>query len=401
MAFVRQVKAVGHLVDSGIMAAIMDEIIRNRCQFKILGFQMGATNQDFSTAELEVIAESEADLSRTLAGLHLLGCFEAREKEVSLKPSEQDCTVPDDFYSTTNHETHIFYGSKWVVVQDQRMDSVIVVDGGKACCKLLREVKKGDLVACGYDGIRVMPEFKERDRNDFSFMNTEISSERKVEIAVKKLVAMMLETKAARRKIVIVAGPVVVHTGGSEPLCTLIRKGYVDVLLSGNALAVHDVEKALFGTSLGVDIETGFPLDQGHRNHMAAINFVNKCGGLKAAVEKGMLRGGIMYECIAQAVPFVLAGSLRDDGPLPETVSDIEEAQRLYANALKGAGLVIILSTMLHGIATGNMIPSYVKTICIDINPAVVTKLADRGSSQTEGIVTDVGLFLHMLARTI
>lgn len=401
MTFVKQVKAVGHLVDSGIMAAIMDTIIRNRCQFKVLGFQMGATNQDFSAAELEVIAESEAGLNRTLASLHLLGCFDIKEKEVTLKPSEGDATVPDDFYSTTNHETHIYYRSKWLVVGDQRMDSVISVDEDKARCKLLRDVRKGDLVACGYDGIRVVPEFKARDRNDFSFMNTEISSERKVEIAVKKLVVMMREAKSSGHKIVVVAGPVVVHTGGREPLCSLIRKGYVDILLSGNALAVHDVERALFGTSLGVDIETGFPLAEGHRNHIAAINFVNKWGGLEAAVEEGLLRDGIMYECVKRRTPFVLAGSLRDDGPLHETISDIKEAQRLYANALKGAGLVIILSTMLHGIATGNMIPSYVKTICVDINPAVVTKLADRGSSQTEGIVTDVGLFLHMLARTI
>ena len=232
-------------------------------------------------------------------------------------------------------------------------------------------------------------------------MSNEISSERKVEIAARELAKMIKRIKSRGGKIVIVGGPVVVHTGGVESLSLLIRKGYVDVLLGGNAIAVHDLENALFGTSLGVNLATGKPVDAGHRNHMAAINAVNSAGGIKRAVETGMIKSGIMYECVMNNVPFVLAGSLRDDGPLSETIMDLVDAQKAYAEQLKGADLVLMLATMLHSIAAGNMLPASVKTVCVDINPAVVTKLSDRGSNQARGIVTDVGLFLHILAREI
>ena len=192
-----------------------------------------------------------------------------------------------------------------------------------------------------------------------------------------------------------------IHTGGVSYFCDLIGAGYVDVLLAGNALAVHDVEHALFGTSLGVDLETGKAIEGGHRHHMRAINTICRVGGLRQAVEQGVLKTGVMYECIRHNVPFVLAGSIRDDGPLPETMMDLIEAQDRYAAALEDVKLVLVLSTMLHGIGVGNMLPSWVRMVCVDINPAVVTKLADRGSSQTLGIVTDVGLFVHQLHRRL
>jgi lysine-ketoglutarate reductase/saccharopine dehydrogenase-like protein (TIGR00300 family) len=232
-------------------------------------------------------------------------------------------------------------------------------------------------------------------------MSNEISSERKVEIAVRELARIMKRIKDRAGKIVLVSGPVVVHTGGVESLSKLIRAGYIDVLLGGNAIAVHDLEHSLFGTSLGVDLATGRPVDAGHRNHMAAINKVNGAGGIKSAVKKGIITSGIMYECVKKGVPFVLAGSLRDDGPLLETMMDLIAAQKAYAKHLEGANLVLMLASMLHSIATGNMLPASVRTICVDINPAVVTKLADRGSAHARGIVTDVGLFVHLLAREI
>jgi lysine-ketoglutarate reductase/saccharopine dehydrogenase-like protein (TIGR00300 family) len=194
---------------------------------------------------------------------------------------------------------------------------------------------------------------------------------------------------------------VVVHTGGSTYFQDLIKSGYVDVVLSGNALAVHDVEQAFFGTSLGVDLNTGKAIEGGHRHHMRAINTICRAGGLKQAVEQGVLTSGLMYECIKNNVDYVLAGSIRDDGPLPDTIMDLRLAQDRYTEALQDVKLVLALSTMLHGIGVGNMLPSWVKVVCVDINPAVVTKLADRGSSQTIGIVTDVGLFLHRLAQKL
>ena len=256
-------------------------------------------------------------------------------------------------------------------------------------------------MVCGVEGIRVAPEFRERDRHGFAFMTNEISSERRVETGVARIADMMRDLKASGGRIAVVAGPVVVHTGGVQYFCDLIAAGFVDVLLAGNAIAVHDVENALYGTSLGVDSETGKAIEGGHRHHMRAINTICRVGGLRQAVEQGVLKSGVMYECIRHNVDFVLAGSIRDDGPLPETMMDLLEAQERYAEALEGVKLVIVLSTMLHGIGVGNMLPSWVRMVCVDINPAVVTKLADRGSSQTVGIVTDVGLFLHQLCRRL
>jgi lysine-ketoglutarate reductase/saccharopine dehydrogenase-like protein (TIGR00300 family) len=319
-----------------------------------------------------------------------------------LKAAEQDRCVPDDFYSTTNHRTHVRLKGRWVEVGKQRMDAVIVVSGVTAACRKLRDVKAGEQVVCGHVGIRVTPEFKERDRLGFAFMSNDVSSERRVEGSVSRIAQMMREVKGGGGRIAVVAGPVVVHTGGVEHFATLIRQGFVDVVLAGNALAVHDIEYALSGTSLGIDLVAGAPVEQGHRNHMAAINTINRAGSIQAAVDQGVLKSGVMYECVKNGVEFVLAGSIRDDGPLPETMMDLIEAQERYASALSNnVHMVLMLSSMLHSIGVGNMLPSWVRVVCVDINPAVVTKLSDRGSQQTVGVVTDVGLFLHRLAEAL
>jgi lysine-ketoglutarate reductase/saccharopine dehydrogenase-like protein (TIGR00300 family) len=330
-----------------------------------------------------------------------LGCRIARSSDALVRPAERNGCVPDDFYSTTNLRTEVRHGGRWIEVDRQRMDAVIVIEGGKALCRKLRDVKAGDQVVCGVEGVRAIPEFQERDRLGFAFMTNEISSERRVEVAVAKIAEMMADVRRSGGKIAFVAGPVLVHTGGTAHFSELVRAGYVDLLLAGNALAVHDVEHALFGTSLGVDLETGKAIHGGHRHHMRAINTICRAGGLKPAVEQGVLKSGIMFECITHKVKYVLAGSVRDDGPIPDTVMDLREAQDQYAAALTDIKLVIVLSTMLHGIGVGNMLPAWVRMVCVDINPAVVTKLADRGSSQTIGLVTDVGMFLHRLAQNL
>ena len=401
MSYTHVMEAEGHLIDSGLMAKIMDTIILNGGEFQILNFDIGRTNKDFSRLRIKVTAPTKECFEIINNSLLLLGCFSTGMKPITTKAAPNDGSVPPDFYSTSNHTTEVFFDGEWHTVRNQRMDTPIVIKEGQAYCTLLRNIKKGDPVVCGSDGVRIKPEFKDRDRGEFSFMSNEISSERKVEIAVRELAKMMKHIKSRNGKIVIVGGPVVVHTGGVESLSLLIREGYVDALLGGNAIAVHDLENALFGTSLGVNLATGKPVDAGHRNHMAAINAVNSIGGIKSAVETGMIKSGIMYECVINEVPFILAGSLRDDGPLSETIMDLIEAQKAYAEKLKDTELVIMLATMLHSIAAGNMLPASVKTVCVDINPAVVTKLSDRGSSQARGIVTDVGLFLHLLAREI
>jgi lysine-ketoglutarate reductase/saccharopine dehydrogenase-like protein (TIGR00300 family) len=395
------IQAEGHLIDSQILNVVFDTVVKRNASFDVLKFDIGRSNDEPSFISMRVTAESKEALGEVLEELVALGCRLADQHDALLRVADRDGCVPDDFYSTTNHRTLVRHKRQWIEVERQRMDAVIVVADERAVCRKLRDVRAGDRVVCGVSGIRVIPEFQERDRHGFAFMSNEISTERRVEVGVARIAAMVREIKAEGGRLAVVAGPVVVHTGGSTHFQELVRAGYVDVLLAGNAIAVHDVEQALFGTSLGVDHETGRAIEGGHRNHMRAINTICRAGGLKQAVEAGVLTSGVMYECIRHGVDYVLAGSIRDDGPLPDTIMDLREAQDRYAKALEGVKLVLALSTMLHGIGVGNMLPSWVKMICVDINPAVVTKLADRGSSQTIGIVTDVGLFLHLLAEQL
>lgn len=400
-AFSEVVEAEGHLIDSQILNVVFDTVVKHSASFDVLTFNIGRQNDEPSYISMRISADTESGLEDVLEELVALGCRLADDHDAVTRAADRDGCVADDFYSTTNHKTLVRVNGQWTEVQKQRMDAVVVIEGEQATCRKLRDVRKGDLVVCGVNGIRVNPEFQERDRHGFAFMTNEISSERRVEVGVARIAAMMQEVKAAGGKIAVVAGPVVVHTGGGAYFQDLVRAGYVDVLLAGNALAVHDVEQALFGTSLGVDLNTGKAIEGGHRHHMRAINTIARAGSLKAAVEQGVLTSGVMYEVIKHDVDFVLAGSIRDDGPLPDTIMDLRVAQDRYTESLQGVKLVLALSTMLHGIGVGNMLPSWVRMVCVDINPAVVTKLADRGSSQTIGIVTDVGLFLHRLAQKL
>jgi lysine-ketoglutarate reductase/saccharopine dehydrogenase-like protein (TIGR00300 family) len=400
-AFSEVVEAEGHLIDSQILNVVFDTVVKHNASFDVLKFNIGRRNDEPSSISMRISAETEGGLEDVLEELVALGCRLSDTQDAITRAADRDGCVADDFYSTTNHKTLVRAGGQWTEVQKQRMDAVVVIEGDQAICRKLRDVRKGDRVVCGVNGIRVMPEFQERDRHGFAFMTNEISSERRVEVGVSRIATMMQEIKAAGGRIAVVAGPVVVHTGGGAYFQDLIRAGYVDVLLAGNALAVHDVEQALFGTSLGVDLNTGKAIEGGHRHHMRAINTIARAGGLKEAVEQGVLTSGVMYECIKHNVDYVLAGSIRDDGPLPDTIMDLRVAQDRYAASLENVRLVLALSTMLHGIGVGNMLPSWVRMVCVDINPAVVTKLADRGSSQTIGIVTDVGLFLHRLAQRL
>lgn len=395
--FEQVVEATGHLIDSGIMSRILDRIIEGKCSFQIEEFTVGKTNEDESFARIKIQSSELDSLRRILDVLVPLGCYLAKEEDVSLAPAPGPRQVPDNFYSTTNYRTFVRVSGAWQPVKDQRMDAVIRTGPDGPRCVKLRDIQQGDMVVCGHAGIKVVREFKDRERRDFSFMDSEISSERRVEVVVRQLAQMIRQTHESGGKIVVVCGPVVVHTGGVEGLSKMIRNGYVNAFLGGNAVAVHDIEYALYKTSLGVHLETGKPAHEGHRNHMRAINCINHYGGIKKAVESKALQSGIMYELVQHDVPFVLAGSIRDDGPLPDTIPDMVQAQARYEELLKGADMVMILGTMLHGIGAGNMIPSWVRTICIDINPAVVTKLSDRGSAQTVGIITDVGTFLHLL----
>jgi lysine-ketoglutarate reductase/saccharopine dehydrogenase-like protein (TIGR00300 family) len=395
------VEAHGHLIDSHIMERIFDAVVEAGGRFTVEQFVIGRTNSDASSLRLRIEAPSQEQMERLMTALLGFGCAPMHGGEVELKPAERDKCAPEDFYSTTNQRTLVRHKGQWLEVRNQRMDAMIVVRDGVAECRRLRDIKAGDPVVAGMRGIRVIPEQKERDRDAFAFMSNEISSERQVETAVAQTAAIMRQVHREGKKIIAVAGPVVVHTGGCGPLSTLIRNGWIDALLAGNALAVHDIEAALLGTSLGVRTKDGRLEEHGHRNHMRAINAIYRAGGIAAAVQSGRLTSGVMYEIVKAKVPFVLAGSLRDDGPLPEVITDMNQAQDAYATQLRGAGVVLCLSSMLHSIAVGNMLPSWVKIVCVDINPAVPTKVSDRGTGQAVGVVTDVGLFLTLLAKTL
>lgn len=397
------VEAHGHLIDSGLLNTIFDAVITHEGAFEVEKFQIGRTNNDYSELVLRVSASSHESLERILEALLPLGCAPTDQKDAVLRAADMDGAVPEDFYSTTNHRTSVRVQGRWLEVRRQRMDAIVVVtdEGTRAGCCKLRDVRLGDQVVCGTDGIRIVPEFQERDRQHFAFMANDISSERRVEASVARIAHVMRQVRSRGERIVFVAGPVVVHTGGAPYFSQLIREGWVDALLAGNAIAVHDIEACFFGTSLGVDLSQGMPVLEGHKHHMKAINRVNRAGGIVPAVDHGVLTSGVMFDLVTHRVPFVLAGSIRDDGPLRDTVMDLVEAQDQYAALLEGAGMVVMLSTMLHAIGVGNMLPSWVKVVCVDINPAVVTKLSDRGSAQTVGVVTDVGLFLKQLASQL
>jgi lysine-ketoglutarate reductase/saccharopine dehydrogenase-like protein (TIGR00300 family) len=395
------VEAQGHLIDSHIMERIFDAVVEHGGRFEVEHFSIGRTNSEPSSLRLRVEAPSQEQMEQMMTQLLALGCSEVDSGDAEVKIADRDCCAPEDFYSTTNQRTLIRRRGQWIEVRNQRMDAMIVVQNGSAICRRLRDIKADDSIVVGMRGIRVLPEAKERDRLAFAFMSNEISSERQVETAVAQTAELMKHARAEGKKIIAVSGPVVVHTGGCDALSRLIRSRWFDALLAGNALAVHDIESALWGTSLGVRTSDGRLEQHGHRNHMRAINAINREGGIAEAVHSGRLTTGVMYECVKANVPFVLAGSLRDDGPMPGTITDMNEAQDAYAAHLEGAGVVLCLSSMLHSIAVGNMLPAWVKIVCVDINPAVPTKVSDRGTGQALGVVTDVGLFLELLARKL
>ena len=400
--FEQEIEARGHLVDSMILTRIFDSIMDLRGDFQVLEFTVGKRKSDPSYARLLVKGKSKQHLESILEQVFREGAQPVLLKEVRLEPAPKDMVMPDDFYSTTNNTTQVYYGSQWIDVDNMMMDKCIVVDTRYkiAKCKMIRDIVKGDMIVVGEQGVRIIPQERPREGIDiFQFMSSTSSSERPTQHIARKVASDIYNTRKEDGKIIVVSGPVLVHSGAIEALASLIRMGYVNGLLAGNALAVHDVENTLLGTSLGMRVKDGTLAVRGHRNHMQAINEVFKVGGLNAMVEKGILKSGVMYECIKNNVPFVLAGSIRDDGPLPDVVTDVVEAQRKYKKVINGARMVLMLSTMLHSIAVGNMLPASVKVVAVDISQPVVTKLIDRGTAQAIGIVTDVGAFLPIVVE--
>lgn len=400
----QEIEVKGHLIDSMILTKIFDKVMDLKGDFHVLEFNVGKKKGDPSYARLLVRGRNQKHLAELLESVYREGAQPISVQQVMLEPAVKDMVMPDSFYSTTNNATQVFYNSSWIDVDNMMMDKCIVLDRQKmrAECKMIRDVKKGDSIVVGEQGVRIIPQERPREGVDiFQFMSSSSSSERPTQQIARKVANDIYKIKQSQGKIAVVAGPVVVHSGASEALAKLIRMGYIHGLLAGNALAVHDIENSLMGTSLGMHVNDGTLAVRGHRNHMRAINEVFKFGSLRTMVEKKVLEKGIMYECIINNIPFVLAGSIRDDGPIPDVVTDVVEAQRKYKQVLKDTKMVLMLSTMLHSIAVGNMLPATVKVVAVDISQPVVTKLLDRGTTQAIGIVTDVGAFLPMVVQQL
>jgi lysine-ketoglutarate reductase/saccharopine dehydrogenase-like protein (TIGR00300 family) len=406
----RLIRMEGHLLDAGLINQALDLIVDGGGSVQVPNFQLGEQRQSTSAADVKVTAPSRDVLESLMSQLIDLGAVPPPQEvcDIIWETVELDGVAPDDFYVTTIYPTEVRVNCQWVPVEKQRMDAAIVVSetAGQtiAQCKLLRDLKQGDRVVVGIEGIRTVRKTESREQRntqEFSFMGAGVSSERRVELVVEQIAWEMRQIRDQGGKVVVTAGPVVIHTGGGEHLARLIRGGYVQALLGGNAIAVHDLEQSMMGTSLGVDMKRGVSVRGGHRHHLKVINTIRRYGSIAKAVEQGVVTSGVLYECVKHDVPFALAGSIRDDGPLPDTEMDLIQAQAAYAQLIEGADLILMLSSMLHSIGVGNMTPAGVKMVCVDINPAVVTKLSDRGSVESVGVVTDVGLFLSLLTQQL
>jgi lysine-ketoglutarate reductase/saccharopine dehydrogenase-like protein (TIGR00300 family) len=391
----------GHIIDSMMLPRIFDAIMDLGGSFRVEEFRVGQSQDEPSYTRIALTHDSEEGLQAIVAACQQQGAMQLDAPPAQTEPAPRDGVFPDRFYSTSNQRTQVRVDGGWLEVEDIEMDCGIVVAEGRARCVAVSEVGEGEAVVVGHDGIKVQPVERSRNREIFGFMTSQVSSEKPKHLVIRELAATMREIRGRGGRICFVAGPAIIHTGAGLHLSRLIAQGYVDVLFAGNALAAHDIESQFFGTSLGIDLRNGLPIEAGHEHHIRAINRIRACGSIAEAVSQGVLQGGVMYEATRAGIEVVLGGSVRDDGPLPDVVTDMVEAQRRMRAALRGVELCIMCATMLHAIATGNFLSAAVKTVCVDINPAVVTKLADRGSSQTLGLVTDVESFLRELSECL
>jgi lysine-ketoglutarate reductase/saccharopine dehydrogenase-like protein (TIGR00300 family) len=390
----------GHLIDSGILQRVFARVVEGGGAFEVREFRVGKTNEEPSFARLDVSAKTPEALDEILIGLSYLGAV-SDVRDAATAPAERDGILPDEFYSTTNFDTFVRIGGAWVPAQDQKMDCALVLRDGVPHCVKQRKVKAGESVVLRGGGVRVRPPERARAAGSFGFMSNDVSAEINKGVVVRGVAKEIRKAKAAGEKVVVVAGPAIVHSGGDVALAQLVRDGWVDVLLAGNAFATHDLEKAIVGTSLGVCQMSGRAVEGGSRNHLFAINAVNRAGGIAPAVAAGLVRSGVMYELVKKNARFVLAGSIRDDGPLADVVTDALKAQEAYLDALQGCGVCLMLATALHAIAVGNLLPAAVRTVCVDMVEATPTKLGNRGTTQAVGLVTDVGYFLERLAAAL
>jgi lysine-ketoglutarate reductase/saccharopine dehydrogenase-like protein (TIGR00300 family) len=425
-SIIEEVEISGHIIDSLILPKVLDTITANGGKFRITNIAIGQARHDPSNAIVEVCAPNEALMQRILAQIADHGAVPTTKQDCRLKVADMDGAFPEAFYSTTNQRTEIRLDGHWIEVADQEMDCGIMVEGARSeergvsgakrtitspltpqsaqlapRCIPMIDVRRGMSIVVGHGGVRVIPVERTAVRSDFTFMSSGVSTEKPKGALVREIARDLVTNRQKGQKTLVVGGPAIVHTGSGPALCQLIRGGYVNKLFAGNALATHDIEQSLFGTSLGVHLVDASIAETGHEHHLRAINRIRRCGSIRRAIEQGVLTSGIMYECVKHDVEFLLAGSIRDDGPLPDVITDVMEAQRQMRAAIRDVTFCLMIATMLHSVAVGNLVPAWVKVVCIDINPSTVIKLSDRGSFQTLGLVTDVEPFLRALVQEV
>ena len=395
------VQVEGHIIDSLILAKILDLIVASGADYRLVDFEVGKSNADLSLARIEVSATDDETLTALLEELHAHGANAVSDANATLVEADMDGVLPAGFYSTTNLPTSVRIAGKWIDVVNPEMDCGIVVEGDTARTVPMHRVRAGDQVVVGNEGARVIALEKPRGTHPFEFMASEVSSEKPKARLLAEVADRIRRARSEGRKVLVVAGPALIHTGAGSDLAELVRGGWVQCLFAGNGFATHDIESNVLGTSLGVSLSEGAGVEGGHSNHLRVINEVRRYGSIAAAVEAGYITGGVMYELVRAEIPFVLGGSVRDDGPLPDVYTDVVLAADALREIIPGVGVALMLASTLHAIATGNCLPAGVETFCVDINQAVVTKLADRGSHQALGIVTDVGLFVQGLREQL
>jgi lysine-ketoglutarate reductase/saccharopine dehydrogenase-like protein (TIGR00300 family) len=396
------VEVEGHIIDSLTLAKVLDVIVNAGGDYRILDVDIGRTRSDPSRARFEVIAPDGAALAALLDDLQVYGVNRIEGGDAAAVVTDRDGVFPAGFYSTTNLPTAVRVAGQWRQVENPEMDcGLVILPDGRVRTVPMHRVCNGDRIVVGHSGVRVEAPSRTQGAVAFEFMRSDVSSEKPKAVLIADMAARIRESKATGSKVLAVCGPAVVHTGASPHLAKMVRDGWVDLLFAGNGFATHDLESNIFGTSLGISVREGSPVEGGHSNHLRVINEIRRHGSIAAAIEAGYVTGGVMYECVRRPVPFVLAGSIRDDGPLPDVLSDVVMAADAMRELLDGVSVALILASTLHAIATGNLLPAWVETYCVDINQAVVTKLADRGSHQALGLVTDVGLFVRDLAEQL
>lgn len=399
----------GHIIDSLILAKVLDLILMMGGTFDLEDVHIGKTREEPSRARIVIQATSKALLDDILKSIQPHGATVEREAKCRTQPAPADGILPDDFYATTHLLTQIRLNDQWVDVDRVEMDLAIRVNAECSAAHTIPmgEVREGDQIVVGREGVRVIPLQRPQERDVFGFMESQVSSERPHGHVITDIAARMRHLREQDRqgrsgsKVLLAGGPAIIHAGGREPLTWLIEQGFIHVLFCGNALAAHDMEADVYGTSLGYGINAGRTVPHGHEHHLRTINRIRSIGSIESAVTSGVIKHGIMAACVRQGVPVVMAGTIRDDGPLPGVLTDSVRAQSSMRALIPCVGLALLVASTLHSVATGNLLPATVPTVCVDVNPSVPTKLADRGSFQAVGLVMDAASFLTELARAL